>query len=67
MTPLFAMPDSAQRRRAAALADIIDALDAARCSARLARLETQDFLLRELLLAVVEQLGRAAGIVRRVV
>ena len=65
MTPLFAMPDAATRRRAAALAELADALEAARCSARLAGVESEDFLVRELLLAVIEQLGRAAGIVRR--
>lgn len=59
------MPDAARRRRAAALADLADALDAARCAARLAGLETRDFLVRELLLAVIEQLGGAAVIVRR--
>jgi hypothetical protein len=65
VAPTFVMPDPLTRQRAAALADIADALDAARCSARLAGLETEDFLVRELLLTVVEQLGRAAGIVRR--
>lgn len=61
------MPDSLKRQRAVALADLADALAAARCSARLAGLETEDFLVRELLLTVVEQIGRAAGIVRRLV
>lgn len=67
MAPTFVMPDSFTRQRAAALADIADALDAARCSARLAGRETEDFLVRELLLTVVEQIGRAAGIARRLV
>jgi hypothetical protein len=67
VTPRFAMPPAAQRRRVATLADIADALDGARCSARLAGLETEDILVRELLLAVIEQLGRAAGLVRRLV
>lgn len=61
------MPDSSARRRAAVLADMADALDAARCAARLAGLETQDFVVRELLLTVIEQIGRAAGVVRRLV
>jgi hypothetical protein len=61
------MPPAAQRRRVATLADIADALDGARCSARLAGLETEDALVRELLLAVIEQLGRAAALVRRLV
>ena len=67
MTPRFAMPLAARRQRAATLADIAEALDGARCSARLAGLETEEFLVRELLLAVIEQLGRAAGLVRRLV
>lgn len=59
------MPDSTTRRRAAVLADVAHALEAARCAARLAGLESEDFVVRELLLTVIEQLGRAAGIVRR--
>jgi hypothetical protein len=67
VTPTFVMPDAHARQRAAALADIADALDAARCSARLAGLETEELLVRELLLTVIHQIGRAAGMVRRLV
>ncbi len=61
------MPDPATRRRSAALGVVADALCAARCSARLAGLETGDFLVRELLLTVIDQIDRAAAITRRLV
>ncbi len=67
VTPTFVMPDPATRRRSAALSEVADALGAARCSARLAGLESGDFLVRELLLTVIDQLDRAAAIARRVV
>jgi hypothetical protein len=67
VTPTFAMPDPTTRRRAAALADIADALSAARCATRLAGLQTTDFVVRELLLAVIEQLDRAVAVARRLV
>ncbi len=59
------MPDPATQRRVAALAEIADALGAARCSARLAGLETRDFLVRELLLTVIDQIDQAAAVARR--
>ncbi len=65
MTPTFVMPDPATQRRVAALAEIADALGAARCSARLAGLETRDFLVRELLLTVIDQIDQAAAVARR--
>lgn len=64
---MVVMPDPATRRRSAALGEVVDALCAARCSARLAGLETRDFLVRELLLTVIEQIDRAATIARRLV
>ena len=65
MAPTFAMPERATRQRLAALAEIVDALCAARCSLRLAGLETPDFLVRELLLAAMERIDRAAAVARR--
>jgi hypothetical protein len=65
VTPTFVMPDPATQRRVAALAEIADALGAARCSARLAGLETRDFLVRELLLTVIDQIDQAAAVARR--
>jgi hypothetical protein len=65
VTPTFVMPDPTTRRRVAALAEIADALCCARCSARLAGLETREYLVRELLLAVIEQVDHAAAIARR--
>ena len=67
MAPTFTMPDPPARRRLAALADVNNALCAARCSAQLAGLETSEFVVRELLLAVIDQIDRAAVIVRRLV
>lgn len=67
MTPTFSMPESATRRRRAALAAITDALCAARCSVRLAGLETTDFLVRELLLAAIDHLDQATAAARRLV
>ncbi|PYO98853.1 MAG: hypothetical protein DMD61_08805 [Gemmatimonadetes bacterium] len=59
------MPDPLTRRRLAALADVNNALCAARCSAQLAGLETGEFLVRELLLTVIVQIDRAAVMARR--
>ena len=61
--PTYRMPDPATRRRAATLAEIADALGAARCSAALAGLETRDFLVRELVLTLIQQIDRAAAAV----
>ena len=61
------MPDPATRRRLAALADVNNALCAARCSAQLAGLESGEFIVRELLLTVIEQIDRAAVMARRLV
>ena len=67
MAPTFRMPDPPTRRRLAALAEVNNALCAARCSAQLAGLETGEFVVRELLLAAIDQIDRAAVIVRRLV
>lgn len=65
MAPTVTMPDPLTRRRLAALADVNNALCAARCSAQLAGLETGEFLVRELLLTVIDQIDRAAVMARR--
>ena len=59
------MPDPVTRRRLAALAEIATALGTARCAAQLAGLETGEFLIRELLLTVIDQIDRAAVVARR--
>ena len=65
MTPTYKMPDPDTLRRAAAVADVIDALSVARCSAQLAGGETDEFAVRELLLTAIQQIDRAAAAVRR--
>ncbi|MGH7699285.1 MAG: hypothetical protein ACREMJ_02025 [Gemmatimonadales bacterium] len=59
------MPDERLRGRAAAIEQLADALSAARCSVRVAGLSTDDFIVRELLLAVLDELDRASAAVRR--
>jgi hypothetical protein len=59
------MPDAATLARQAALVEVCNALCIARCSAQLAGLETQEFVVRELLLTVIEQIDRAAAAMRR--
>jgi hypothetical protein len=61
----YQMPDPATRRRAATRAEILGALRAARCSARLAGLETDEFVVRELLLSVIDQISLAERAVAR--
>jgi hypothetical protein len=61
------MPDFPIRQRVAALTEITDALCAARCSVRLAGLESTDFLVRELLLTAMTALDRVAFAARRVI
>ncbi len=65
MTPTYRMPDPEGLRSQAVVSDINNALCAARCSAQLAGLETDEFVVRELLLTVIQQIDRAAGAVRR--
>lgn len=61
------MPDPVTARRLAALADVNNALGAARCAAQLAGLETREFLMRQLLLTVIDQIDRAAVVARRLI
>lgn len=65
MTPTHKMPDVGTARRRAAIAEANNALCVARCSAQLAGMETQEFVVRELLLTVIQQIDRAADAVRR--
>jgi hypothetical protein len=67
VAPRYKMPDAATRGREAALAELANALCAARCSAQLAGLETDEFVVRELLLTVLQQIDRAAAVLRRLV
>ncbi|PYP46337.1 MAG: hypothetical protein DMD42_04360 [Gemmatimonadetes bacterium] len=53
------MPGAATRRREAEVAEVARALAAARCAARLAGLGTGEFVVRELLLSVIDELNRA--------
>ena len=63
--PSYRMSDEQTRCRTAALGELTDALRAARCSAQLAGMETDEFVVRELLLTVIEQIDRAARRARR--
>jgi len=65
MAPMHRMPRPPGLWAEAALAEINDALDAARCSAELAGIATEEFVVRELLLAVIQQIDRAAAVARR--
>jgi hypothetical protein len=58
---MFRMLDATARRREADLAEVTHALAAARCAARLAGLGTGEFVVRELLLTVIQQIDRAAA------
>ena len=59
------MLDAVMRRREAEVAEVAGALAAARCAARLAGLGTSEFVVRELLLTVIQQIDRAAEAARR--
>lgn len=65
VSPTYKMPDVTALRRAALVADLNSALCAARCSAQLAGVESRQFVVRELLLTVIEQIDRAAAAARR--
>ena len=63
--PSYRMADERTRTRTAARAELNDALRAARCSAQLAGMETDDFVVRELLLTLIREIDRAADQARR--
>ena len=65
MGPAYKMPEPARRHREATLAEINNALCGARCAAELAGMETGAFVVRELLLTIIQQIDRAAAVVRR--
>ena len=65
MTPTHKMPDEGVARRQATIAEINNALCVARCSAQLAGIETREFVVRELMLTVLQQIDRAALAIRR--
>lgn len=65
MTPVYQMPEPGARMRQALVSDITDAVAAARCLVHLAGAETDEFIVRELLLTVIQQLDRAASTLRR--
>jgi hypothetical protein len=59
------MPDPEIAWRRAVLNEVMNALCVARCSAQLAGYETQEFVVRELLLTVLREIDRAAAAARR--
>jgi hypothetical protein len=65
VSPTVRMPDPERARALALRGELVDALCVARCSAQLAGFETEDFMVRELLLTVMQQIDRAADIIRR--
>ena len=65
MSPTYRMLEAAVRRREAEVAEVAGALAAARCAARLAGPGTGEFVVRELLLTVIQQIDRAAEAARR--
>ena len=67
MSPLYRMPDPVTRRREAAIAEVRDALAAARCAARLGALMTGERVVWELLSKVIDQIIRADRGVARLV
>lgn len=65
VTPQHQMPDAQAAWRRALLNEVMNALCVARCSTQLAGYETQEFVVRELLLTAIQQIDRAATAVRR--
>ncbi len=59
VSPTYRMPEPARRQREAEVAEVAGALAAARCAARLAGLGTGEFVVRELLLNVIDEINRA--------
>jgi len=53
------MLDATARRREADIAEVAHALAAARCAARLAGLGSGEFVVRELLLGVIDEINQA--------
>jgi len=67
VSPTYRMPDGVTRRREAQISEVRDALAAARCAARLAGLVSDELMVRELLLEVIDETDRAERGVARLV
>ncbi len=67
MSPTYRMLRAATRRREAEIAEVAHALAAARCAARLAGLGTGEFVVRELLLGVIDEINRAERALTRLI
>jgi uncharacterized protein YqiB (DUF1249 family) len=65
MSPTYKMPDPVRLQRDATVAEACNALHAARCAVQLAGSQTEEFVVREVLLRVIQQLDRAAAALRR--
>ena len=65
VSPTVTMPHGPDRLRQAAMAELSNALCAARCAAQLAGMESGDFGVKELLLTTLAQIDRAAVVARR--
>jgi len=65
VSPTVTMPHGPDRLRQAAMAELNNALCAARCAAQLAGMESGDFGVKELLLTTLAQIDRAAVVARR--
>ena len=65
VSPTVTMPHGPDRLRQAAMAELNNALCAARCAAQLAGMEAGDFGVKELLLTTLAQIDRAAVVARR--
>src|SRR5207244_9226113 len=65
MTPTYRMPNPQRLYDEATAADLRNALSAARCSAELAGMQTDEFVVRELVLTVIQQIDRATAAARR--
>jgi len=67
VSPTYRMLDAATRRREGEIAELVHSFAAARCAARLAGLLTGEFVVRELLLRVIDEINRAEAAVVRLV
>lgn len=65
MTPAYRLPEPDAAWRRAVLNEVMNALCVARCSVQLAGYETEEFVVRELLGAALQQIDRAAAAARR--
>jgi len=61
------MLDATARRRQAEIAEVAHALAAARCAVHLAGLGTGEFVVRELLLSVIDEINRSERVLTRLI